>query len=90
MDAYNVVDLGREAMLQVVLIAGPVLVVALLVGLAVSALQTLTQVQDQAVGAIPRLLAVIGALAICLPWMLQRLVDYSHALFQQIPHSVAG
>lgn len=90
MDAHSVMDLGREALIQVVFIASPVLIVALLVGLLVSVLQTLTQVQDQAVSAIPRLLAVLGALAVCLPWMIQRMVDYSQSLFQQIPQSVAG
>ena len=90
MNPDNVIDLAREALIHVVIIASPVLAVAMLTGLLISMLQTLTQIQDQAVSAIPRLLAVIGALAVCLPWMIQRMVDYSQSLIQQIPQTVSG
>ena len=90
MPAQSAVDLAREALVQVILVASPIVVVAVLAGLLISMLQTLTQVQDQAVGVIPRLLAVLGALIICLPWMLQQMVEYSQTLFEQIPRSIAG
>lgn len=88
--AQDVIDLTREALVNAMILSAPVLCVALLTGLLVGILQSLTQVQDQTVSTVPRLLAVLAALAISLPWMVDRMVDYSHALFQQIPATIVG
>lgn len=90
MNSQDVVDLCREALVQAAILSAPLLGAAVLVGLIVAVVQTLTQVQDQAVSTVPRLLAVLLALAVCLPWMLDRLVDYSHSLFQYLPVAAGG
>ena len=90
MNAYDVIDLAREALIQAFFLAAPLLAVALLTSVLMGMLQTLTQVQDSAVSMVPRILAVLAALGICLPWMLDRIVEYSQTLFQQIPLTVTG
>jgi len=65
--------------------AGPVLLVILAVGLLVGTIQAATQIQDQSVGFVVRLLAVAAALVVLLPWMLDRLVVFSTDLFERIP-----
>ena len=90
MNAYDVIDLAREALIQAFFLAAPLLAAALLTSVLMGMLQTLTQVQDSAVSMVPRILAVLAALGICLPWMLDRIVEYSQTLFQQIPLTVTG
>jgi flagellar biosynthetic protein FliQ len=85
MESQLAVDLGRHAILQGLLICGPILAVMLLVGLLVSVLQTVTNVHDYSVGFIPKLLAVILALALCLPWMVGRLAAFSQAALTNVP-----
>ena len=78
-------DAAREAVMIGLEIVGPLLLVILAVGLIVGTLQAATQVQDQSVGFVVRLLAVVVSLVVLLPWMLDRLVVYSADLFERIP-----
>jgi flagellar biosynthetic protein FliQ len=84
-----VVDLARNTILQCLLIAGPMLVVALGVGLIVSVIQAVTQIQEQTLSFVPKLLAVSAAFLVALPWLLQSMVKYTVQLFRSIP-SIAG
>jgi flagellar biosynthesis protein FliQ len=90
MDAQSAIDLGREAIWISLYLGAPVLVVGMLVGLLIGLLQALTQVQDQTVSFVPKLVAMILVLSLCLPWLLQRLVDYSHDLIANIPRVITG
>ena len=78
-------DAARQAVMIGLEIVGPLLLVILGVGLVVGTLQAATQVQDQSVGFVVRLLAVVVSLIVLLPWMLDRLVVYSADLFERIP-----
>jgi len=78
-------DAARGAVMIGLEIVGPLLLVILGVGLIVGTLQAATQVQDQSVGFVVRLLAVVVSLVVLLPWMLDRLVVYSADLFERIP-----
>ncbi|MEP7344757.1 MAG: flagellar biosynthesis protein FliQ [Gemmatimonadaceae bacterium] len=82
-------DLARNAMMVAMLIAAPMLIVALLVGLVVSMLQTVTQIQEQTLGFVPKLLAVAVTFLLALPWMLQLLVEYTARLFRSLPGLVS-
>lgn len=62
-------NVGREALLLALVVSAPPLAAALLVGAAVGVLQAATQVQEPAVGVVPRLVAVLGALAVAGPWI---------------------
>lgn len=90
MNPYDVTDLAREALLQAGILCAPLMAAAVLAGLLTGMLQTITQVQDQALSAVPRILAVLAALAICLPWMLDRVMDYSQLLIEDIPRTIGG
>jgi flagellar biosynthetic protein FliQ len=84
-----VVDLCREALTMALLIAGPMLVVALGVGLVISVIQAVTQIQEQTLTFVPKLLLVAGCFLVALPWLLQQLIRYTTTLFRSIP-TIAG
>ncbi len=79
-----VINLGREALYTALLVAGPMLGFGLLVGLLVSVLQATTQIQEQTLSFIPKILAVFGALAIFGPWMLRVLLEFSENLLMNL------
>ncbi|HEY8416778.1 MAG TPA: flagellar biosynthesis protein FliQ [Limnochordales bacterium] len=85
----TVVDLGREALLTVLLVAGPMLGLGLLVGLVVSILQATTQIQEQTLTFIPKILAVLGAAILFGPWMLRVMTEYAARLLGNL-HRFAG
>ncbi len=80
-----VVKLGQEAMLLVLMIGGPILIVALVVGLAVSIFQAVTQVHEMTLTFIPKIVAVGVTILLILPWMMQQVVDFTHRLISSIP-----
>ncbi|WP_353892082.1 flagellar biosynthesis protein FliQ [Proteinivorax hydrogeniformans] len=80
-----VIDLGREALIMILLVAAPMLGLALLVGLTVSIFQATTQIQEQTLAFIPKIVAVLMAILIFGPWMLNLLVEYAVEMFSTIP-----
>ncbi|WP_350344965.1 flagellar biosynthesis protein FliQ [Proteinivorax tanatarense] len=80
-----VIDLGREALIMILLIAAPMLGLALAVGLSVSIFQATTQIQEQTLAFIPKIVAVLLAVLIFGPWMLTLLVEYAVEMFSMIP-----
>ncbi len=75
MDAMNIIDLARQAAMSAGILVAPVLVVALAVGLLMSVLQAVTQVQDHAISFVPKLLAIGCALFLLMPWMTDYFVE---------------
>ncbi len=90
MDPQTVIDIGRHAVQTVLVLGAPVLVVAALVGVLVGLLQAVTQINDQTVLFVARMIAVVIVLSICLPWLVEHYTGYSRELFQQIPQNVRG
>lgn len=84
-----VVDLARNAIMLAAILAGPMLVVALVVGLLVSVFQAVTQIQEQTLSFLPKLAAVAAVFLLALPWMLQLLVKYTTELFRSLPSLVS-
>jgi flagellar biosynthesis protein FliQ len=84
-----IVDLARNAIMLALLIAGPMLLVALLVGLTVSVLQAVTQIQEQTLAFVPKLVGVAVVFLLALPWMIQLLVKYTTELFRSLPSLVS-
>lgn len=80
----RVLDLAREMMMTVIVLAGPVLVAGLLVGLSVSLFQALTSVQEQTMSLVPKMFAVIGMTLIVLAPGLALLRDYTEQILQQL------
>lgn len=80
-----VLDLAREALWSSLLMAGPLLVIALVVGLVVSVAQAVTSVQEQTLAFVPKLFAIGVGFLVLLPWMIQRMVRYTTEIFQALP-----
>ncbi|GAB5500778.1 MAG: flagellar biosynthesis protein FliQ [Pseudohongiellaceae bacterium] len=80
-----VLQVGREALFLIVALAGPLLLSALAVGLLVGVLQAATQIQEQTLSFIPKLLALVVALVLMGPWLLSSWVVYTEQLFLRIP-----
>ena len=85
MDVSSVVDLTRNALFTAILLASPALLVGLIVGLTTGIIQAVTQIQDHSLSFVPKLVAMAVALAVCLPWFLQRLLEYSTGVIREIP-----
>ncbi|MBL8961395.1 MAG: flagellar biosynthesis protein FliQ [Gemmatimonadetes bacterium] len=83
-----VTDLARDAILVTALLAAPLLLVALTIGLLVSVFQTVTQIQEQTLSFVPKLVGVGATFLVALPWMLQLLVEYTARLFRAMPGMV--
>lgn len=75
---------AREALIILLKLTGPVLLVGLVVGLAVSMLQALTQINEHTLVFIPKLIAVCATIAVLGGFMMQTLSDYTHTVFDQI------
>jgi flagellar biosynthetic protein FliQ len=80
-----VLQLGRNALEMALILAGPVLLFGLVAGLVVSVFQALTQIHEMTLAFIPKIGATILALALFGPWMLQKMLNYTTALFDSIP-----
>jgi flagellar biosynthetic protein FliQ len=85
MDSQTVIDIGREAIWNMLLIGGPILTVGMAVGLLIGLLQALTQIQEQTVAFVPKLVAMVLILSLMLPWLISRMVQYSSELISGIP-----
>ena len=85
MDLTHVIDWSREALRMSLTLGGPLLAVALVVGLVVNVGQTLTQLHEPVVGLIPRIAAVALVLLMILPWLLDRWVSFTRDLIGSIP-----
>lgn len=85
MSPQDAIDLGRQAIITTLLLSAPVLIAGLLVGLIIGLLQALTQVQEQTVAFVPKLVAMFLVLAVSLPWLIMQMSDYLVGLFNDIP-----
>ncbi len=88
MDPQDAVELAREAMMVTVLIASPVLVAGMVIGLVVGLLQALTQIQEQTVAFVPKLLVMVLVLSLTAPWLINQMVQYSQDLITSIPDNL--
>ena len=88
MGPETVLDVGRDALWMSVLLAGPLLGAALAVGLLIGIFQAATQIQEMTLSFIPKLLALVIALFVSGPWMIQVLVTFSQRLITSIPELI--
>lgn len=85
MDGSEAIDLVRAAILISIAIGTPLLMVGLFVGFVIGLLQAVTQIQDQTLNAVPKILGMILALVVCLPWIADRMVEYTKSTYENIP-----
>ena len=86
----DVTAVAGKAIWVTLQLGGPVLIVGLLIGLVVSIFQAVTQIQEQTLVFIPKIVAIVAVLAITGPWMLNVMVNYTENLFREIPALVAN
>lgn len=85
MDPQSAIDLGREALWTTLIVGSPVLIAALLVGLVIGLFQSLTQIQEQSVSFVPKIIVMLLVLSASLPWLISRMVQYTSELIGGIP-----
>ncbi|MDQ1291269.1 MAG: flagellar biosynthesis protein FliQ [Nitrospirota bacterium] len=83
-----VTELGRQALETTILVSAPILGISLLVGLAVSAFQAMTQLNEATLSFVPKVLALFGAILVFMPWMLSILTSYMTDLLTNIPNYI--
>lgn len=84
----TVIELGSDTLLLVLKLGVPLLLVSLTVGLLVSILQAVTQIQDQSVSHVPKLIATFFATLFLMPWALGELADFATDLIRNIPSTL--
>jgi flagellar biosynthetic protein FliQ len=82
------IELVKTLMFQVVTLAAPVLLTAMVVGLAISLFQAVTTIHEQTLTFVPKALAVVGVLVLMLPWMMRSLLEFTTAVIEKIPQMV--
>jgi flagellar biosynthetic protein FliQ len=90
MNQDTVVNLAAQAMSLSLKIAGPLLLVGLVAGLVVSIFQAVTQIQEQSLTLIPKIVGIAAVIVVLGPWMLGQLVAYTTALYTSIPTMVGS
>lgn len=88
MDATQVLAIGQEGLTTLLMVAAPVLLVVLMVGLVVSIFQAATQINEATLSFVPKVVAVVVVLVVAGPWMVATLVDYLQRMLQSIPQAV--
>jgi flagellar biosynthetic protein FliQ len=81
MSIEQATELIRNALILVLLISAPMLLIGLVVGIIVSLLQAVTQIQEQTLTFIPKITAMVVAAIVLMPWIGQRLLDYTATMF---------
>jgi flagellar biosynthetic protein FliQ len=88
MDAQQVFTLGQQGLYILLIVAAPVLIAVLVVGLAVSIFQAATQINEATLSFVPKIVAAVATLAVAGPWMLSTLVEYIQRTLQGIPGAI--
>ncbi len=85
MSATEAIALFQQAIMLALMLAGPMLIFGLVTGLLVSIFQAVTQIHEMTLTFIPKILAVVLSLFLFLPWMVNRIVDYTTNLLNSLP-----
>ena len=85
MDFGMALDLGRNAFLMALTTSAPVLVAGMAVGLVLSLVQAVTQLQEQTLTFVPKIVAMVVAAAYFIPWIAMRMVDYTELMLGTLP-----
>jgi len=82
------IELLKTMIYQALSIAAPILIVAMVIGLAISLFQAVTTIHEQTLAFVPKALAVVGVLLLLLPWIVRSLVEFTTAVIQKMPQMV--
>jgi flagellar biosynthetic protein FliQ len=81
-------ELLKALMLEAVAIATPILLTAMVIGLAISLFQSVTSIQEQTLAFVPKALGIVALLIILMPWLLRTLVEFATAMIEKMPQMV--
>ena len=81
-------ELLKATIFQAVTLAAPVLLAAMVVGLAISLFQAVTTIHEQTLAFVPKALAVVGVVLLLLPWIVRSLIEFTTAVIQKMPQMV--
>lgn len=84
MNEQLVLDLGRQALVTTLMVAGPMLAAALLIGLLVSVFQAVTQINEMTMTFVPKIVGILVVGLITLPWVLQVMLGFTRQVFTMI------
>jgi flagellar biosynthetic protein FliQ len=90
MDAASVLDLAQDALIVAAKLGAPILITSLVVGFAISLIQSITQIQEVTLSFVPKAVAVAVAMIVCGQWMIAEMVSFTTDLFNRIPALVGG
>lgn len=90
MDNGFVVEVTNQAVKVTMMLAAPMLIGALLVGILVSLFQAVTQINEQTLSFVPKILVIVIAMVIAAPWMMETLTSFTADLYTSIPSVVMG
>lgn len=76
-----IIELGQQAMFTILILAAPMLILGLLVGLAVSIFQATTQIQEATLAFIPKIIVVLGSVVVFGPWLLTVIINFTLKLY---------
>jgi flagellar biosynthesis protein FliQ len=85
MTAAEALNLGREALLMVLIVSAPIMGIGLVVGLVISLFQSMTQLQEQTLSFVPKIVAMVGVSLVLIPWLAERLLAYTQELLGESP-----
>jgi flagellar biosynthesis protein FliQ len=82
------VELVKNLMFQAIMLAAPILLVAMVIGLGVSLFQAVTSIHEQTLSFVPKALGIVGIMIILLPWLTRSSIEFATAVLQKIPEMV--
>ena len=88
MNDSSVTEIAIQSILLATKLAGPILIVSLLIGLAIGMVQSATQIQEQTLAFVPKLAGISLVIVLAGNWMLSQIIDFTHNLFDMVPQLI--
>lgn len=88
MTSESVITLAEQGIYTILIVSGPLLLIALVVGLIISIFQATTQIQEQTLAFVPKILAVLVGMIVFGPWMVSHMVQYAENIFSNLTRFV--
>jgi flagellar biosynthesis protein FliQ len=85
MTAEQAIEMTRSAVGLTLLMGAPIMLIAVIVGLSISVMQAVTQLQDQTLSFVPKIIAMALAALFFFPWMVHQMIEYAAAVFTNVP-----
>jgi len=87
-DPQVAIEVARQSAHLVLLLSAPILIVGVITGVVIGVLQAMTQIQDQSIMFVAKLVAAVVVISICMPWFVEHYSGFSRDLIEQIPSTV--